>query len=76
MAEHLVGIARLYLLVGGISAAAFLLIGLDRIAPSARGAYFFRPLLVPGLCLLWPLVLVRWILLERDLRHASKDTVS
>ena len=33
--------------------------------PSARGAYAFRPLLVPGLILLWPLVLWRWWMLTR-----------
>ena len=35
-------------------------------APDARGAYVFRPLLVPGVVLLWPLVLWRWQVLERD----------
>ena len=39
---------------------AFLLVGLDRIDPVARGAYGFRPLLLPGLVLLWPWVVLRW----------------
>ena len=29
--------------------------------PAARGAYGFRPLLLPGLVLLWPLVVWRWL---------------
>ena len=33
--------------------------------PGARGAYAVRPLLVPGIVLLWPLVLWRWAVLAR-----------
>jgi hypothetical protein len=40
---------------------AFLVFGLDRLDPAAAGAYAFRPLLLPGLALLWPLVLWRWL---------------
>jgi hypothetical protein len=49
-----------YVYCGGAVAVAFLAFGLDRIDPSARGAYTVRPLLVPGLMLLWPLVLAIW----------------
>lgn len=59
-------------LYGGLGlavAAAFLLLGLDRVDPAARGAYAFRPLLVPGLVLLWPLVLWRWHVLARGERR-------
>lgn len=59
--------AELVLALGGAYAAAglaiglaFLFRGLDRIDPAARGAHGFRPLLLPGLVLLWPLVLWRW----------------
>ncbi len=68
----LVDIAYVYLLAGGVFAFIFLMIGLDRIDPSARGAYFFRPLLIPGLCLLWPLALVRWVLLEKSARSGGE----
>lgn len=51
--------------VGGVVAAAFLLIGLDRIDPQAHGSIAFRPLLVPGIVLLWPLVAARWAALVR-----------
>ena len=61
--------------IGGIVALVFLTIGVDRIDEDARGAYMFRVLIVPGVVLLWPLVLWRWWVLEtgRDqwhLRHA------
>ncbi len=46
--------------VGAVIGAAFLLLGLDRVDPAARGAVGFRPLLLPGLVLLWPVVLWRW----------------
>jgi hypothetical protein len=51
---------EIYLVTGLCVGAAFLVFGLDRIDPSARGAYAFRPLLLPGLALLWPFVLMRW----------------
>jgi hypothetical protein len=53
-------LALAYACCGGVAAVAFLAFGLDRIDPSAHRSYAFRPLLVPGLILLWPLVLVIW----------------
>lgn len=64
-AEFLLELGRYYLMAGGVVAAAFLIIGVDRVEPSARGSYAFRPLLIPGICLIWPLVLYRWFLLEK-----------
>ena len=46
-------------------AIIFLVIGIDRIDENARGAYAFRPLLIPGIIVLWPLVAWRWFQLER-----------
>ncbi len=60
----------LYGAVGGVIALAFVLVGIDRIDAASHGAYLVRPLLLPGLTLLWPIVLVRWIVLERRQRHA------
>lgn len=51
--------------VGGVVAVAFLAVGLDRVDPAARHAASFRPLLLPGLVLLWPVVLWRWRVLAR-----------
>ena len=57
-----------YAAVGALVAAALLFYVLDRIDPAARGAYAFRPLLVPGVVLLWPLVLWRAIILLQGAR--------
>jgi hypothetical protein len=51
--------AELYAIIGAVVAVWFLLFRLDPFDPAARGAYAFRPLLIPGLVLLWPLVLLR-----------------
>ncbi|MEO1200860.1 MAG: hypothetical protein AAFX39_16830 [Pseudomonadota bacterium] len=64
-AETIVTLVTYYLYAGCTVAAIFLLFGVDRVEPSARGAYAFRPLVAPGVILLWPLVLWRWIALER-----------
>jgi hypothetical protein len=63
--SFLIEIGRYYLMAGAVVAAAFLVIGIDRVEPSARGSYVFRPLLIPGICLIWPLVLYRWFRLEK-----------
>lgn len=49
--------------IGALIAVAFLLFGVDRIDEDADGAYVFRPLLVPGVLLIWPLVSWRWFVL-------------
>ena len=60
MAAAIVQIVTVYLAVGVVVGVAFLFLGVDRVDPAARGAYAFRPLLLPGLTLLWPLVIFRW----------------
>ncbi|MEL6477194.1 MAG: hypothetical protein AAFR17_07685 [Pseudomonadota bacterium] len=74
IAETILEIVRWWGLAGLVTAVAFLAVGIDRIDEDARGAYVFRPLLIPGILILWPLVLWRWWVLEtgRDawpLRH-------
>ena len=56
----LVEAATLYAAIGLGVGVAFLLFGIERLDPPAAGAHAFRPLLLPGLALLWPLVLRRW----------------
>lgn len=68
MAEFLIQAVEIYGMIGAGVAALFLLFGVDRIEPGARGSYLFRPLVAPGIILLWPLVLWRWLVLERALR--------
>ena len=75
VAMGILDLISLWGIIGAVVALVFLTIGIDRIDEDARGAYVFRPLLVPGVILLWPLVLWRWWVLEtgRDrwaLRHA------
>ncbi len=65
LAEIIVALATAYAALGMAVAVAFLLLGLERVDPAARGAYAFRPLLLPGLVLLWPLVAWRWRVLAR-----------
>ncbi len=60
-AAALISIAQTYCLIGAFVALAFLTIGMDRIDEDARGAYAFRPLLIPAILLIWPLVLWRWM---------------
>lgn len=54
-----------YLYIGAAVALVFLLFGLGRIDENAQEAWIFRPLLIPGVLLIWPLVIWRWIILQR-----------
>ena len=65
MAATLVTLAEVWLWIGAAVAAVFLTIGIDRVDADARDAYVFRPLLIPGVLLIWPLVLWRWWRIER-----------
>lgn len=63
-AASLIAFAETWLIIGLVVAALFLAFGLDRLDDSARGAFIFRTLILPGLVLIWPLVVYRWALLE------------
>lgn len=63
---------RLWGSIGAVVAAIFLTIGMDRIDEDARGAYVFRPLLIPGVLVIWPLVLWRWYLYETGRENWQK----
>lgn len=74
-AAMLVGYVRTYGMIGLAVAAAFLFFGIERVTDGAKGAYVFRPLLIPGVVLIWPIVLWRWVVLELKIdnwrgRHA------
>lgn len=62
-AELILLLVKLWGGVGAIVALAFLSFGIDRLDEDARGAYVFRLLIVPGVLLIWPLVLWRWYIL-------------
>jgi hypothetical protein len=66
MAAAIVQGVTIYLAIGIVLGVAFLFVGIGRVDPAARGAFAFRPLLLPGLTLLWPFVAVRWWSLVRE----------
>ncbi|ETX13213.1 hypothetical protein OCH239_12890 [Roseivivax halodurans JCM 10272] len=64
-AAAILALVRTWLWIGAGVAALFLTIGIGRIDANARNAFVFRTLLVPGILLIWPLVLWRWWCIER-----------
>jgi len=60
-------------LAGLVVAALFLLIGVGKIDPAAHNALAFRAVILPGVVLLWPAVLWRWIALS--VRKPSHDAI-
>jgi hypothetical protein len=64
-AAIIVDCVKAWLAIGIIVGLAFLFLGIGRVDPAARGSYAFRPLLLPGLVLLWPFVALRWYTLSR-----------
>ncbi|MEO8505883.1 MAG: hypothetical protein ABI609_18450 [Acidobacteriota bacterium] len=61
LAQWLLAAAAVYGLLGLLFAVPFVWRGVDRIDSSAHGAgWGFRIVVVPGVILLWPLLLERW----------------
>ncbi|MDD7910123.1 MULTISPECIES: hypothetical protein [Pseudovibrio] len=60
VAEMLLEILIYYALLGFMVAIVFLIFGIGKVERAAKGAYFFRPQLIPGIMLLWPVVIYRW----------------
>lgn len=54
-----------YCYVGVAVAVAFITFGIGRMDENAQGAWIFRPLLLPGVILIWPLVIWRCLVLAR-----------
>ena len=74
-AAILIDLARWWAIAGAVVAVLFLAIGVGRVDENAAGSYIFRVLLIPGIILVWPLVLWRWAVLETGrgdwrMRHA------
>lgn len=59
-AANLIFAVEIWLGIGAVVAVLFIVAGLDKVEPNAQGGYVFRVLILPGLCLLWPIVLWRW----------------
>ena len=75
VAEFLLLFVQFWGAAGAVVCVLFLFIGIDRVDPAAHDAYAFRPLLIPGILVIWPLVLWRWAVLETGrgdwrMRHA------
>lgn len=64
MAQTLLTIVSLWGAIGLAVTGLFLAWGIDRVDEDARGAYLARILFIPGIILLWPLVVWRWVTLE------------
>lgn len=63
--ETMVGGVEIYLLLGLIFAVPFVLFLVGRLDPAARGSSWgFRVIVIPGVTLLWPLLL--WRLVRRS----------
>lgn len=66
VATLIVTFAEIWAWIGLAVATLFLLVGIDRVDANAKTSFTFRPLLIPGVVLLWPMVLWRWWVLETD----------
>ena len=73
VAAMFIGI-KLWMASGAVVAFALLVRGIDKIDEDARGSYPFRLLLVPGIVLLWPLVLYRWSEMEKNNSEIGLDS--
>ena len=76
MAHALVGLLVLYIVAGVLFAVPFVLVGVGRIDPSARGGTWgFRLIILPGVVALWPILAVRWLTgkLPPGERNAHRD---
>lgn len=65
MAAGLITLAEWYLYAGLAISVVFLGYAIGRLDPNARGVWVFRPMMVPGVTLIWPLVLWRWWVASR-----------
>ena len=70
VAAAIVLLVEIWLAIGLIVGLWLILYAVGRIDHAARGAYAFRPLLLPGAALLWPFVLWRSLRLLRATQEA------
>jgi uncharacterized membrane-anchored protein len=60
IAAGIIFTVQAYLIIGLVFAVPFVLLLVNRVDPSAKGSTWgFRILVTPGVCLLWPLMLLR-----------------
>ena len=73
-ADVVLDIGRGWLGIGAVTAVAFIPFGVGRVSAGAHGAWPFRLLLIPGVLLLWPLVLWRWARVEAGRARPMPET--
>ncbi len=62
MARWIVSLVAIYLAAGLAFAVPFILRGIERVDPAARGAgWGFRCLIAPGVVALWPVLARKWL---------------
>ena len=67
LVEGAIKIIRAYVFAGLLFSAIFLIFGVHRVDPDASGWRLgFRLVIIPGLCVFWPLFAVRWIRGQRQ----------
>ncbi|MEO0752987.1 MAG: hypothetical protein AAFY25_14425 [Pseudomonadota bacterium] len=62
-AQDILTVVEIWCSIGLAVGVLFLLFGIQRVDQDATGALAFRPLLIVGIVLIWPLVLWRWFIL-------------
>lgn len=66
IAEWVAAVAAGYAAVGVLFGLAFVITGVTRLDPAARGtSVAFRVLILPGAAALWPFLLLRWLFVTR-----------
>ena len=62
-----------YSAAGFVFAMAFVVRGVERVDPAARGAgWGFRVMIVPGVAALWPWMLMKWARAMRSARPVDE----
>ncbi|MEM9487153.1 MAG: hypothetical protein AAGA83_26065 [Cyanobacteria bacterium P01_F01_bin.116] len=60
--EWMIKVIRAYVFAGLVFAIPFLLFGIQQVDPDTKGWNIgFRIIIIPGLCVFWPLFAVRWL---------------
>lgn len=67
LASSIVLALAIYAALGALFGLAFVILGVTRVDPAARGTGpGFRLLILPGVAALWPLLALRWLRGDRE----------
>ena len=60
--EVIVWVAGVYMALGLIFSIIFVILGVSKVDPAAKGTGFgFKLIIIPGLLVFWPLFMMRWL---------------